>query len=149
MSATDSPLPSDAYTSLLKIILRHYLPASIPDPVKVDPATADKDGVSVRMLEQCYLPFAANSTAADINARMSLVLENLFRKIWDLGGIKWTSKLQKAVEQGIEARSARTKTRKNARPKGDGDNDDETARDILDDSSRRLLTMMSILKLST
>lgn len=106
--------------------------------------TNASDGVSIAMLTKCYLPFAANNVTVETNAKMSLVLENLFGLVWKTGGIAWGQDLQSAVEKGVKARNDRTKPRKADRPKPDADTD--AARVILARSGQRLVTMMSVIK---
>ena len=147
VSTASSILPSDSLSTLLRHILPHYLPSSVPDPADVVEDDEDDDveyGISMPMLQCCFLPYAANSVSVDANAKMSLVLESLLRLVWEKCGISWTSELQTVVEKGIAARNAKTKPRKNARAKADGD--DQLARKMLTDSSQRLLTIMRIIK---
>ena len=144
INSSSSPLESDAQCSLLKNILRHYLPASVPDPEEEDPVTNARDGVSVVMLEKCFLPFAANNVTLETNAKMALVLENLFGLVWREGGIGWTKTLQSAVEKGVRARNDRTKSRKAGRPKADPDA--EATRSVLARSGQRMLTMMKVIE---
>lgn len=137
-----SPLTEEGQCSLLKNILRHYLPNAAPDPQKVDPEAAESDGASLPMLEKCFLPFAANTLMLDANTKMALVLENLFRLVWERGGIAWSESLQAAVVKGVEARNDRVK-RKAARTRPDSD--ESSLRDIVN-SGQRLLTLMSLIK---
>jgi len=143
---SSSPLEADSQCSLLKNILRHYLPASVPDPEDVDPNTNAQDGASVLMLEKCFLPFAANNVTLETNAKMALVLESLFALVWREGGIAWTRGLQRAVEKGVTARNDRTKSRKVGRAKTDADADADAIRAILAGSGRRLVSMMKVIR---
>jgi hypothetical protein len=142
IDASTSSLTAAGQCLVLRNILRHYLPNAAPDPQRIDPETAADDGLSVLMLEKCYLPFAANTVILDTNTKMSLVLENLFRLSWD-EGMTWSTSLQEAVEKGVEARNGRVK-RKTARAKSDGE--ETVMRGILSSSGQRLLIMMRLIK---
>ncbi len=147
-SSPAAPLPQETVCSILRNALRHYLPAAVPNPLSLDGETDDLDGCSVAMLERCYLPFAASSVTLEMNAKMSLVLESLFRIVWVYGGITWSAGLQRALEKGVQARSDRTKARrKKARAKSDGDED--SAGVVLEKSGQRLLTMIGVLRRDT
>ncbi len=145
MCYTDTPLPSNSFTSLLKNILRHYLPASIPNPAHVDPYTEERDGVSALVLQRCYLPFAANNVTPDTNAKMSLILENLLRLVYGAGAMSWSAELQNAAEKGVKARTDRARVRKGVRPRGT-EEDEDAAREVLKASGQRILALMDAMR---
>jgi len=147
ISSANSPLPDGPFVYFLRNLIEYYLPQSAPDPRTVDPEVDDANGVSVPIMERCYLPFAANNVLAANNAKFSLVVENLFRLLWvsPHGGIEWTPRLQKAVEVGVKARNEKPFSRRVGKAKGDGD--DDVALDILRKSGKRLLTMINLVKM--
>ncbi len=64
-------------------------------------------------LERCFLPFAANTSSVEDNAKVSLLVETLFRLLATHGGIEYTPELMVAVEKGVNAREKKCKgTRK-------------------------------------
>jgi hypothetical protein len=64
-------------------------------------------------LERCFLPFAANTSSVEDNAKVSLLVETLFRLLATHGGIEYTPEIIAAIENGIKAREKKcTGTRK-------------------------------------
>jgi hypothetical protein len=74
-------------------------------------------------LERCFLPFSANTSSVEDNAKVSLLVETLFRLLATHGGIECTAELVAAVDKGIKAREKKcTGTR---RKKSGSSKDDE------------------------
>lgn len=55
-------------------------------------------------LEKHFLPFAANQSSVEENAKVSVLVESLFVMLWRHGGLEATASLHKMVKQGIDAR---------------------------------------------
>ena len=78
----------------------------------LEPATpqTDEPNLTQRKLQTCFLPFAANSTNAVDNAKVSLILEGLLRTMArGEGYLKYRDSLEKAVEDGIIRREGKVK----------------------------------------
>ncbi|KAI1075373.1 hypothetical protein F5B20DRAFT_560082 [Whalleya microplaca] len=148
-----STLRLESQISILQGVLLLLMPSSAPSPARVDPAR--EDGISARILERCFLPFAANTLAADDNAKVSVLLEHLAQIVWReepaqfaAGGVK--ERLSAAVEKGVAARSAKVKRKKTGarggRGSGSGGEDpDAEARIVLEMSGKRLLAMAELI----
>lgn len=139
-----TPLHNDVYVSLLRYIIDKLLPTS-PDPRSVDPETDARHGVSVPILERCFLPFAANKIFVEDNAKLSLVLEHMFRFLWTICDMKYSPTLRVAIEKGIKARNEKTKAKKNSRGNVGGGPTEQAARQILDNSSQNLEILLDLL----
>lgn len=83
--------------SLNQMLLRPLLVATAP-PYR-------ENALTQREFEVHYAQFAANSTGAVDNAKVSLLVEGLMRLLWkQRGKLETTEKLRGLVRQGIEAR---------------------------------------------
>lgn len=85
------------------MLVSRFLPNTAPLPGKEDDGFAQDD------LECCYLPFAANTSSVADNAKLSILVENLFRRYVKEEGCAYTEGLRRAVEKGIEARENKVK----------------------------------------
>lgn len=98
-------LPLVALSSIVQAHLSQLLPWSAPRP--------DDDSLNQENLERCFLPFAANTSSVEDNAKVSVLIETLFRLLATHGGIEYTAELMAAVDKGIKAREKKcTGTRK-------------------------------------
>ncbi|KUI55586.1 hypothetical protein VP1G_02978 [Cytospora mali] len=134
----DASLPLDSLIPVIRIMMPFLLPGSAPKPAAVDPEADARECISVRILEECYLPFAYRT--AENNAKLSLAIESLVR-IDDF--VIWSPSLQKALERGVKARNEKAMPKKSGRGKEDGE---QSAREILRASGSRLLAWVEILK---
>lgn len=137
-----TPLRNDVYISLLRHIIDKLL-STHPDPGSVDPETNERHGVSVVILERCFLPFAANKIFVEDNAKLSLVLEHMVRFLWTYSDIEYSPTLRRAVETGIKARNEKTRPKKTGRGKPAAETDD-AARQTLDNSSHNLEILLDL-----
>jgi hypothetical protein len=135
VSSHKTPLRDEVYVSLLRRIIDKLLP-TYDDPGDVDPETDEGDGISVAILEQCFLPHAANKMFFEDNAKLSLVLEAMLRFVWLQSGISYSPSLRNALERGIEARIGKATQRKNMRAKNEPV--EIYAKEVLGDSTKRL-----------
>ncbi|KIV77647.1 hypothetical protein PV11_09434 [Exophiala sideris] len=71
------------------------------------PAIRSNVLLSQSKLEEEYLPFAASRNSIDANARVSLLLEALTRSLAQLGVLKQSGALIKAVDRGVERRMSK------------------------------------------
>ncbi|KUI64553.1 hypothetical protein VM1G_00851 [Cytospora mali] len=134
----DASLPLDSLIPVIRFMMPFLLPGSAPKPAAVDPEADERECISVRILEECYLPFAYRT--AENNAKLSLAIESLVR-IEDF--VIWSPSFQKALERGVKARNEKAMPKKSGRGKEDGE---QSAREILRASGSRLLAWAEILK---
>ncbi|MCJ1462753.1 hypothetical protein MMC07_001356 [Pseudocyphellaria aurata] len=123
-----------AASSLAQYILHSIIASSAPLPAK--------DDLTQNVLEDCYLPFAANTSSIADNAKVSLCVETLLRILNLHLGLAWTPRLQDAMEEGIHARDSKAKKsgRKLARAGGD------TEREWLVGSANRIRSVVMTAK---
>ncbi|KAL1900165.1 hypothetical protein Sste5346_002475 [Sporothrix stenoceras] len=161
-SHINPPTPDDIFVGLLRHILFTYLPTSAPKPHIVDPITARATSavaaVSPRVLERCFLPFAANTVLLSANVRMALTLESLFRLVWqptapsqsadDYPEDLWSPALQVAAETGVQARENRARSSASSTTKQKSALAVEAyGRDLMQRSGRRLLAMVQLARM--
>lgn len=116
-----SGLPSDIYVSLARLVLLRLSAntASRPQPISAD----DADGITQSILERLILPsVAATSSTAD-NARVSILVESLFRLFLKSCAASRTRGLENAVESGIRAREAKAKSDRRRKDNRDDERD--------------------------
>lgn len=90
-----------AASTLTQYILRSLIASAAPLP--------STDALAQDVLEQSYLPFAANTQSVTDNARVSLCIETLLRLLDKHVGLEWSKSLVEATERGIEAREKKAK----------------------------------------
>ncbi|KAK3357599.1 hypothetical protein B0T25DRAFT_498998 [Lasiosphaeria hispida] len=142
-------LPDFAQVTLLRQLTEELLPnssggANRSCPAVVNPEINAKGGISLDIMEQCYLPFPASRVTAEENAKLSLALESMLWFIFANREFECTSTLSRAIEKGIRAREDKIKKRVGSERwcKGDGGSGaagaDAVAREALDRSARSL-----------
>ncbi|CAK7199052.1 hypothetical protein SEUCBS139899_001720 [Sporothrix eucalyptigena] len=151
--------PDNVFVGLLRHILFTYLPASAPKPHIVDPNAVVTSLPSSRVLEKCFLPFAANTVLLGANVRMALALESLFCIVWQpasrASGSEedeedlWSAALQVAAETGVQAREtrARSSTSSSSKQQASTLAIEAYGRDLLQRSGRRLLVMVQLARM--
>ncbi|CCU74401.1 unnamed protein product [Blumeria hordei] len=136
-SCTTSFLTESIQLSLCQALLCRLLPRSALRP---DPNASDT--ISQQILETCYLPFTAVTSAPVENTKVSLLLEILLRRLIISHRAYATPSLKEALETGIMARqSLASRLGKRARSSQVGD-------DIrrLTASGIRLQSLLALLK---
>ncbi|KAI5863312.1 hypothetical protein GGS23DRAFT_527337 [Durotheca rogersii] len=142
-----SALKLESQISTLQGILLLLMPSSALSPAKVDRSWQEADGITVAILERCYLPYPANTIAAEDNAKVSLLLENLLQIMWCEGGGQFGNSLRTAVEKGIAARKTKVKKKKTSvRGRPNGEDPDAEARIVLGMSEQRLRTLVDLIE---
>ena len=124
-----------AASSLTQYILLTIISANAPQP--------PSDHLNQEVLEQCYLPWEANSAGVVENAKVSLCVETLLRLLDKEGALEGTESLLKAAENGVKARRNKLNGR---RGKGGRQSGGETAGDLvwLDGSAQRIRAVVKI-----
>jgi hypothetical protein len=135
-----SPLPEDIHVTFLRMVIDELLPRNIPHPAEVDP---DNPGLTTLLvMQECFLPFAANRVTAEDNAKLSLALESMLGFVYSRVEVRYSGKLRQAVEKGIKAREERIKKRGG----GKGDAVDREAREALARSARSLRVLVDAIE---
>ena len=89
------------YTPASASSLTQYMARTLIESAASPPLV---DDLNQEVLEQCYLPFAANTRSVGDNARFSLCVEALVRLYDSFVGLEWRTGLDGAFEKGIKAR---------------------------------------------
>lgn len=137
-----SPTPhllNTALSSLVQVLLIRLLPNSTPTP--------DNDEISQEILETCYLPFTASTSSIEDNAKVSILVETLFRLFIAACPMTATPSLTTAIEKGIEARQARTIDKRRKKAVGAKAKDEAAQRFWLDSSAERLRNLLHFIKI--
>lgn len=124
-----------AASSLTQYILCSMIASSAPLPTK--------DDLTQEVLEESYLPFAANTGSIADNAKVSLCVETLLRLLSLHLGLAWTPTLQDAVEKGIDARENKAKRSGRKAARGTGG---ENEREWLVGSANRIRSVIQMAK---
>ena len=69
--------------------------------------TSQEEYLSQAKLEECYLPYAAASSSAVNNAKISLLLEAVIQLLADSDMLSMTPDFRQAIGMGIETRADR------------------------------------------
>ncbi|RYP26006.1 hypothetical protein DL767_008212 [Monosporascus sp. MG133] len=153
VNSSTSALRVDSQISLYQGILYVLMPSTALSPAKVDRARHDAGGISAAIIERCFLPYPANTIAADDNAKVSLLVENLVQIVLRDGSEEFGAGFRDAIEKGIQARETKAKKRTTGgrgrgRGGGGGGNgeDDEEARMVLEMSGERLRVLASVVE---
>ncbi|KAK3295613.1 uncharacterized protein B0H64DRAFT_417276 [Chaetomium fimeti] len=131
-------LPEDVRVSFLRMLIEEMLPRHHPEPADVDPDNASATGVSVLVLQECFLPFPANKVTAEDNAKLSLALESMLWFVYSQIDVAYSPELRQAVEKGIKAREDNIKNKRGGRP-------DKAAKDVLARSARNLRALVDVI----
>lgn len=102
----------------------------------------NSDDISQEILEKCFLPFAANTSSTVDNAKVSILVENMFRLVLTVATVYHTPCLDAAIERGILARENKAKNDKRRR-ENSARNKEEDDRMWLAASGKRLRSMMA------
>ena len=133
---------SQAICTLLQFPLRSMISTAAPLP--------EGDDINQDILENCYLPFPANTMSVADNAKVSICCEGLLRIFDKERELQWSQDLEDAVEEGIKSREEKAKTTKSrGRPtKGTAGNKatDDVDRMILRASAERMRVVVEMAK---
>ncbi|KKA19906.1 hypothetical protein T310_6105 [Rasamsonia emersonii CBS 393.64] len=84
-------------SSLCEILLYRMRESAAPE--------SDEAYLSQKKLEECFLPYAANTASVVDNAKVSILLESLLRLLAEDNLLRNTPELRQAVTEGILARN--------------------------------------------
>jgi hypothetical protein len=113
-----SKLPSNVFVSLSQIIILRLIPNHAPRPWTL--RQRDKDDLSQEILEKCFLPFSANTSSTDDNAKLSILVESILRLLFKVTKFHHTKSLDAAIETGILARENKCQNDKRKKEEADG-----------------------------
>jgi len=134
------------YVSLTLLVLNRLLPNNAPLPNSVTKSAVDD--ITQEVLEKCFLPFAAQISSTEENAKVSILVENCFRLYLRNGRCWHTPDLGDAIEKGISARE--NKIRGDKKPKDPGARKrQELAREWLKASGERLRSLLVFVEMKT
>ena len=129
--SASSQLPVEVFVSLSQFLMLRLLPNNAPRPHTV--TQRNGDDLSQDILEKCFLPFPANTSSIDDNAKVSILVESMLRLLMKLDKVYHYSGLNSAVEDGILARENKIKN-------GRGRRDNNSARRKEEENDRMWLT---------
>ena len=121
-----------AASSLVQYIAASLISSSAPLP--------KEDDLTVGTLEQCYLPWPANTASISDNAKLGACVETLVRLFDIFVGLRWTERLERCMEEGIKAREG--KGIKERKRKGEVSGGTENDKAWLRDSGDRIRKLL-------
>jgi hypothetical protein len=142
--STSSQIPVVVFVSLTQVLLSCLLPSSAPRPRSV--SSLDDDTIDQEILERCFLPFTASTSSTDDNAKVSILIENLFRLFLRSCRVEYTPNLVAAIETGITARETKAKNDKRRRENSEVKKEQERDRVWLEASGKRLVSLLAWVK---
>ncbi|PFH56018.1 hypothetical protein XA68_17192 [Ophiocordyceps unilateralis] len=141
----ENPLPPEAHVTITKELFQLLLPAKHKDPSKVDPENDALGGLTMPMLEHCYISWPANTVGFEDNAKLSLVVENALQLLWTCDLLEYSDSLAEAAVKGIEARKTKSLTRRTGRVRADAGGD-VLSQDVLSNSAERIRVLLELLR---
>lgn len=147
-----SPSPSSQlstiiHVSLAQLLLLRLLPNTAPRPHTV--TKSDNDELSQAVLEICFLPFSANTSAVDDNAKVSILVESLFRIFLRSCPCYHTPDLEEVILKGILAREEKARGDKRRKDTSKRKKDMESDRMWLMQSGQRLKSLFAFVEHKT
>lgn len=133
---TSPYLDPDAQCSLDQMLLRPLLAGAAP--------AYDANALLQDDFERRYVQYAANTTRAVDNAKLSLVVESLMRLLWKTGSLRYSERLEDLVSQGNEARKMKAAF-DGRRKAGSKARDEEEAVFVLECSAERMLAVVDMI----
>lgn len=129
-------VPRPMKIMFLANLLLPFVTGTLPDYFRYDPKQEH--------FESILLPLKAGQSFA-ANAKVSLILEQLFMLMMAGDGLQATDTLREAVETGIQARHDAYGS---GRGKKGNAGEEKQARDLMEACSRRLLGMLEMLEIT-
>jgi hypothetical protein len=139
--STSSQIPTVVYVSLSQFFLARLLPTSAPRPGSV--SHRDGDELSQEIIEKCFLPFTANTSATDDNAMVSILVEGMLRLVIRSARVYHTPDLDFAIETGILDREKKIKNDRRKRDTSARRKEEDEDRMWLIASGKRLRSMLA------
>jgi len=136
-----SPFPAEIIVSLNQLLLLRLLPNTAPRPQSI--SREEDDSLSQDVLEKSFLPFSANTSSAEDNAKVSLLVESLFRLFLRSCQVDYTPSLCAALEKGILSRESKIKSDKRKKANAVSRKEEENDRFWLKTSGEHLRKLLS------
>jgi hypothetical protein len=133
-----SRLPALSQTALNANLLLPLVPGRLPDYTQIEPEQAH--------LEEYLLPRRATTESYAKNAKVSLILEQVFTYMLNKKSLIASESLRTAVEKGIEARHSAIGI---ARGRKGNAEEEEQGKKIMEKSSQRLLGLLEVLEIAS
>ncbi|RCI17186.1 hypothetical protein L249_2162 [Ophiocordyceps polyrhachis-furcata BCC 54312] len=143
VSHMNNPLSSEAHTTIARDLFRLLLPAKHKDPRDVDAETDAIGGLSMPILEHCYILWPANTVGPEDNAKLSLVVEYAMQLLW-IRDVEYSDSFAEAANKGIKARATKSKSRRTGKAREDAE--DDAAREVLNNSAERIRALLELVK---
>ena len=102
----------------------------------------ENDDLSQEVLEKCFFPFAASTSSAADNAKVSILVEVQFRQFLQSCKCDHTATLDAAVEKGILARQNKSRGDKRRKDGAGRAMEEESDREWLRASGERLRSLL-------
>ncbi|RDA92768.1 hypothetical protein CP533_0816, partial [Ophiocordyceps camponoti-saundersi (nom. inval.)] len=144
VSQRENPLPPEAHVTIAKELFHLLLPAKHKDPSKVDAENDALGGLTMPMLEHCYILWPANTVGLEDNAKLSLVVEHAMQLLWNCDMLEYSDSFAEAAVKGIEARETKSTSKRTGKARADAG--DVAARDVLNNSAERIRILLDLLK---
>ena len=128
-------LGPNSQAPLNQMLLRPLLVATAP--------AYNENALTQSDFEVHYARYAANSTSAIENAKVSLLIENLLRLLWNSGGLHSSNNLSQLLQQGITARKEKSAF-DGRRKVGVKAKADEEAIVVMECSAERMLSILDM-----
>jgi hypothetical protein len=132
-----SKMPGRLHIAFCANLLHPLISGKPPNYFLYEPTQED--------FEARLLPLKGNTQSHAANAKISLVLEQMFMYMFSEDALKSISTLRKAIETGIEARHSVLGT---GRGKRGNAGEESQAKELLEASSERLLGLLEVLEMS-
>jgi hypothetical protein len=135
-------LAIEAFSSLAQMIVSRLIDHKAP-------ANADaSDAYDQSVLEECYLPFAANTSSAEDNAKLAWAVEALFRIYYVRfeDEIETTPGMEEAIERGTAARLQKCKADRRKKADTAKSREDDNLRKQIEESGERMKMIVEAIK---
>ncbi|KAF2655185.1 hypothetical protein K491DRAFT_758383 [Lophiostoma macrostomum CBS 122681] len=130
-------LPEPLQIALNADLLRPLVKGELPDYISIRPTQSH--------MEDYFLPRRATAESYATNAKISLIVEQMFMYMMNAQALEATDRLRKAVENGCEARGSLYGT---GRKKRGNATEESHAKFVLQSSTERLLGLLEVLEIS-
>jgi len=144
LPSSASCFPPEVLSSLAQLLLVRLLPNTAPCSQSI--SHREDDSLSQDILEQCFLPFSANTSSVEDNAKVSLLVESLFRLFLRSYPVYHTPSLEEAIEKGVQARENKIKNDKRKKENGLKRKEEENDRLWLRASGERLRSLLILVE---
>ena len=104
------------------------------------------DDIDQQVLEKCVLPWSANTTSIDDNAKLGACVETLLRLFNNVAGLNWTHTLHSYALMGIQAREGNATHRRKRKGEAGSGVGTENNRAWLEASGKRILGVLQMAK---